>query len=1496
MIRLGGKVSISVATARILGALFLGALLLVADGSSKAAAKAAPDGDAAMVRIPGNVLPALAMAKLAPDQTAASAKLTITLTLNRDDQAGFERNLHALYNPHSPKFHRFLTQREIADRFGPSRGDYGAVISYLRANGFHIVKRSINRLTVTARGTRTDAERAFGVRIADYRIGKQTFHANDIDPALPRDLAPMVEAISGLSNYAQPKPGHIAIFSSVCAIEIGLLANFIGLDPNTANGKACILGMLASCINSNANAAGYGTLINAQIPACQLFPGLDKTSPARGTTANLSAPTASPSPWYQSDGAGQTIGLVEFDNFNSSDVSDYLNLAGLPATEIGNLSEVNVDGGASIGPGEDEVLLDIDTVMTVAHGARVVVYDAPFTGAGGGFSGGSFQDVLNQMIDDHVTIISNSWAYCEDQTTQADVDSIDTIFQNAATAGISVFNGAGDSGSACLDGSPNTISVPADSPNATAVGGSSYAPGPGYSYGTETWWNDATTSPPAGQGGFGTSRFFSAPPYQSGFASGMRSIPDVVSNADPFHGVEICQADNGGCPNGKQYGGTSMSAPAWAAYTALLNEADGTNLGFANPVLYPLANSGAFHNAAALSSDFSHVGLGSPDLNAMYAGLSHQTAGAVDGTVSEVTPTLQNWLWPAGAPDPSGEPADGTSQTVVNVHLYDSNGIAVSGKTVTLAANGGNQATIAPSSGVSDSNGGVLFTVTDSTPENLTLTATDTTDGITIGEQPSLPFVTPVAAQAGLNAFPSTVTADGATPVDITVTLEDSKSNPSPGKTVQIVQTGGNSVITGPIPPVTDSNGMIEFTAVDSNNETITYSAVDVTDGNLAFPETGMVTFDSAPEPGCSNTVVAAPGFVATPYASGFLAQNFSFGNINVGGCPGVYGMAFDSSGNFYAGDEVNGNLYKFPSTGGVAGDSYLLSTLGPTLGRLVFDSSGNLYSARDATTGDFTTGAVFQIDPTTGAIIRTVASSLTCASPLSIDSISGDLFTDDSCYGAGADNADLWRISGLDTDSPTTAVYATMPTTPNGEIDFAPGGTIYVNEYLTPQEAVVTGTNSANPGQVSTFSLPIYGGPAFGMQTNGDAQYLIATYAANTNITPNTPETVGVADLTVSPPTAGAPIIANGGGSMITGPGGCIYVGAGVAVWKITDTNGECNYTASNPAPSLSLNPTSFADDAAQGSPISLTATLHFAPVAAGTPVTFQINGANAQTLSSSTDSSGNAILTYIGAHQGTDTITASVTVSDSSVLSNQAVVTWGPGTDVTFLTLNGSPESTMPGQSVMVKANLSDVSTTPASTLSGQTVNFAIGGEGCEAATDSNGNASCAIAPSGAGIMTLTGNFAATSQYNASSDSKSFNIVAPEPTPTPVAGKLKIQPSRLNFGSVTVGSSKMKTLKIANGGKITKKKTASPIVIEAQSATPDAFAVTMNCQQQLGPKSKGVAPGTCIVEVTFTPSAAMKYTGNLVVYDNVDPSQVKKYPPLMQTVPMTGTGKAPK
>ena len=73
------------------------------------------------------------------------------------------------------------------------------------------------------------------------------------------------------------------------------------------------------------------------------------------------------------------------------------------------------------------------------------------------------------------------------------------------------------------------------------------------------------------------------------------------------------------------------------------------------------------------------------------------------------------------------------------------------------------------------------------------------------------------------------------TATTITVTLKDAKGNATPGKLVNI-RKPATRVITGPTPQVTDSSGKIQFTATDLVSESVTYTAVDVTDGNLPVP------------------------------------------------------------------------------------------------------------------------------------------------------------------------------------------------------------------------------------------------------------------------------------------------------------------------------------------------------------------------------------------------------------------------------------------------------------------------------------------------------------------------------------------------------------------------------------------------------------------------------------------------------------------------------------
>jgi hypothetical protein len=259
-----------------------------------------------------------------------------------------------------------------------------------------------------------------------------------------------------------------------------------------------------------------------------------------------------------------------------------------------------------VGINESEVLLDIDTVMGMAQGANYGVFESCSNCLGHL----DFAAMFNWMLSSGVTVISNSWARCETETTDVTRNSIETVLQMAAASGVSVFNASGDTGSACIT-LANTLSpnvyIPASAPHGTAVGGTTLQVGAGNVYQSETWWSPGCTS---GSGGFGVSTFFPAPPWQAGLTGTMRSVPDVAADADPCTGIVIYQADNGGFS--LPTGGTSMAAPEWAAGTALINQALGQRTGNWNAVLYGQRTSNAFHPPSGMGSDFAHVGLGAP--------------------------------------------------------------------------------------------------------------------------------------------------------------------------------------------------------------------------------------------------------------------------------------------------------------------------------------------------------------------------------------------------------------------------------------------------------------------------------------------------------------------------------------------------------------------------------------------------------------------------------------------------------------------------------------------------------------------------------------------------------------------------------------------------------------------------------------------------------------------------------------------------------------------
>src|SRR4051794_20566186 len=100
------------------------AVVAAPSGSSLARAQTVP-----AVRLAGSIPPPI-LAGTAQQVSISAAEvnqpLTLTVVLNRSDQAGFEKYLADVQSPQSASFRRFLSQTELAQRFGPSQQAYDA--------------------------------------------------------------------------------------------------------------------------------------------------------------------------------------------------------------------------------------------------------------------------------------------------------------------------------------------------------------------------------------------------------------------------------------------------------------------------------------------------------------------------------------------------------------------------------------------------------------------------------------------------------------------------------------------------------------------------------------------------------------------------------------------------------------------------------------------------------------------------------------------------------------------------------------------------------------------------------------------------------------------------------------------------------------------------------------------------------------------------------------------------------------------------------------------------------------------------------------------------------------------------------------------------------------------------------------------------------------------------------------------------------------------------
>jgi DNA-binding beta-propeller fold protein YncE len=347
-----------------------------------------------------------AATKIGP--VSAAAPLSFDVALEPSDPAGLQRLATAISTSGSGQFRRYLTTTQFAHQFGAAPSVVSSVDAALREEGLTPGTVSTNHLLINVSTTVGLAQQALHTSFDQYRLASgRIATVNATAPELPSSIIGDVQSVVGLNTL-------LTADTSLPTADTSAAKRASTSDKSTSSGPS-------PCLSAVDEGEAYGAW-----------------------TANQLAKAYSINSLYANGqlGAHVRVALFELGPFAASDIATYQSCYGTSAT----VKTINVDGGPGASPISDETTADIETTIGLAPKATVLTYEAPPTN----FAKSTLDEFTTIITQHRAQILSSSIDECEaalNNVLPGFVESEDTLFQEAATAGISVFVASGDVGS-----------------------------------------------------------------------------------------------------------------------------------------------------------------------------------------------------------------------------------------------------------------------------------------------------------------------------------------------------------------------------------------------------------------------------------------------------------------------------------------------------------------------------------------------------------------------------------------------------------------------------------------------------------------------------------------------------------------------------------------------------------------------------------------------------------------------------------------------------------------------------------------------------------------------------------------------------------------------------------------------------------------------------------------------------------------------------------------
>ena len=544
--------------------------------------------------IPGSV-PSWAVAANDAGTTTADTSVEGEIYLPLRDQAGAQALATAVSTPADAKYGRFLTPGQWISTYAPTKADLRTVTDYVTSQGLTVTAVPDSRQYVVFRGPASAINAAFSTTLHTYGYSGHRLVGPSSTPKVPAAVAAKVAGVTIDQGRHVTRPNLVAP---------GAGTDTAAPEPSAVAPAACSTYFGQHTVTTP---PAYGqTSFPTNI--CGYTPGQLRSAYNLNKGINAG-----------NDGSGQTVAII--DAYASptilSDTNTYAFRTGSPPLTsatykqvVPKVSEYSDTAACGTTAGwQGEQTLDVQSAHGVAPGAQILYV--------GGFNcGGGLDVAMSKILDGKLAnIVSNSYGYAGEAVPDSVISGEQNQHIQAAVEGIGLYFSSGDSGDEMARLGYSSPDFPASSPYVTSVGGTSLEIAANGSYLVETGWGSATDQikngalaaplPGAFRGGAGggVSDKFAQPAYQRGVVpdalanskggGAARVSPDVASLADPYTGFLIGVSpitDDASQTTGpfmtETFGGTSLASPLTAAQVALVQQATGRTMGFANPALY----------------------------------------------------------------------------------------------------------------------------------------------------------------------------------------------------------------------------------------------------------------------------------------------------------------------------------------------------------------------------------------------------------------------------------------------------------------------------------------------------------------------------------------------------------------------------------------------------------------------------------------------------------------------------------------------------------------------------------------------------------------------------------------------------------------------------------------------------------------------------------------------------------------------------------------------